>query len=97
MALAKCTKCEVNYVKGGAQYCDVCQSAMKRLARRQGRQEEAEEEPLVCTECGEAPATPGHELCAECLKEQKRQHDLENAADVEELDEDEPLQADDEE
>ncbi len=80
MALRKCPKCEVNYIREGETYCNVCMRESKREALRARREEE--EEPLVCTECGEAPALPGHELCAECLKEQKRQAELENAADI---------------
>lgn len=81
MALKKCPKCEVNYVREGETYCDVCMRECKREKQRARTEKEAEE-PLVCTECGEAAAVPGHELCAECLKEQKRQAELENAVDA---------------
>ena len=37
---------------------------------------------LLCSECGEAPAVEGYELCADCLREQKRQKDLENVLDA---------------
>ena len=83
MALKKCPICELNYIKGDAQYCDVCMREMKRTISRKQEPEEPEEE-LICTECGEAPAVRGSELCAECLKEHKRQVELENATQVDE-------------
>lgn len=46
MALKKCPKCELNYIRG------------------------------------DAPAVEGYELCADCLREQKRQKDLENVLDA---------------
>ena len=83
MALRKCPKCELNYIRDGAEYCDVCMRAMKRAAKilRHDEDEEADE-ITICTECGEAPVVPGKELCIECLKEQKRQAQLEIAADA---------------
>ena len=78
MALKKCPKCELNYVREGAQYCDVCLRGHKRI----GREAEAEEEITICTECGEAPVVPGGEFCLACLKEQKRQAELESALDL---------------
>lgn len=42
----------------------------------------AQEEEILCSECGEAPAVEGYELCADCLREQKRQKDLENVLDA---------------
>ena len=84
MALHKCPKCELNYIREGEEYCDVCKREMKR-AQARGRHvddETEEDEVIMCTECGEAPAVRGSELCAACLKEQKRQVELENAADL---------------
>ena len=81
MALKKCPKCELNYIKGDAPYCDVCMNEMRRVFAKQKPHEE-EGEPLLCSECGEAPAVQGHELCVECLKEQKRQQELEDAQDL---------------
>ena len=86
MALRKCPKCELNYIKDGAEFCDVCLREMKRIASRDKRDDERGEtdEVLICTECGEAPAVAGSELCLECLKEHKRQIELENAATIDE-------------
>ena len=84
MALHKCPKCELNYIRDGEDFCDVCKREMKR-AQARGRHAEDEsedDEVIMCTECGEAPAVRGGELCAACLREQKRQVELENAAEV---------------
>ena len=101
MALRKCPKCEINYIQGDQPFCDVCMREMRRAIKRNKAEEREEEEVLICTECGEAPAVPGSELCAECLKEQKRQAELENAADLvpgfdEPLDDEAPEKDDDE-
>ena len=83
MALKKCPKCELNYVRSDAELCDVCQSELRRLwQRKSSREEPAEEEILICTECGEKPTVHGSELCIDCLREQKRQTELENAAEL---------------
>ncbi len=102
MALRKCPKCEINYIQGDQPYCDVCLREMRKVSKRGKAEAREEEEILVCTECGEAPAVAGGELCAECLKEQKRQAELENAADLssgfdEPLDDDDDNDEDDEE
>jgi hypothetical protein len=82
MALRKCPKCELNYIREDEDCCDVCKRAMKRaLARiRPVAEETDEDEVLVCSECGEAPVVRGGELCLSCLKEKKRQVELENAS-----------------
>ncbi len=87
MALRKCPKCELNYIKDDAEFCDVCLRTMKRVAARKISDDDEntlDGEVLMCTECGEAPAVKGSELCIECLKEHKRQIELENAAMIDE-------------
>jgi hypothetical protein len=81
MALRKCPKCELNYIREGEEFCEVCKREMKRAqAHIKHAQEESEEdEVILCSECGEAPAARGGELCLSCLKEKKRQVELENA------------------
>jgi predicted amidophosphoribosyltransferase len=84
MALHKCPKCELNYVRDGEEYCEVCRREMKR-AQTRGRhtdEETDDDEVVMCSECGEAPAVRGSDLCAACLREQKRQVELENAAEA---------------
>ena len=76
MALRKCPKCEVNYLRGTETICSVCRSQMKKRG-----QEEETEEGMLCTNCGEKLAMKGRELCEDCLLEQKRQEELEAHAD----------------
>ena len=101
MALHKCPKCELNYIREGEDYCEVCKREMKR-AQARGRQTEEEnedDEVILCSECGEAPAVRGGDLCISCLTEKKRQVELENAATVptdDEFDDEELLESDDE-
>ena len=96
MALRKCPKCELNYIRDGEEYCNVCMREMKRVISK-AKQDEDEEEVLICTECGEALAVHGSDLCADCLREQKRQAELENAVDLsEDLDEVQPEEEEEE-
>lgn len=83
MALRKCPKCELNYIREGEEYCNVCLRAMKN-GRIQSEPAVEEEEETLCSECGEAPAVRGLELCADCLREKKRQAELENAVALDE-------------
>lgn len=77
MALKKCPKCELNYIKEGEQYCNVCMRTLKN--GRNHAEPVADEEELLCSECGENPAVHGYELCTECLREQARQAELEES------------------
>ena len=91
MALRKCPKCELNYLKPGETICHVCAAAMKR--RKPAAVEE--EEVVMCSNCGEAPAVKGHDLCEECLREQTREAELELMADKLRADEaDMPIEED---
>ena len=62
MALVKCPRCELNYMNDTDKMCSVC----RREVRGESEQFEMIE---MCSECGENPVVPGHELCAYCLKE----------------------------
>jgi len=98
MALHKCPKCELNYIREEDVYCEVCKREMKRALARGARTEEREDEIILCSECGEKPAARGGELCLACLKEKKRQVVLESAAalsDDDEYDEDSLLEDED--
>lgn len=99
MALRKCPKCELNYIKDDEKFCNVC---MREIKRGQREERPEEEGPIMCTECGEAPTVHGGELCAECLREQRRQVELENAVELDAAydeaiadDEDEPEEVED--
>jgi NMD protein affecting ribosome stability and mRNA decay len=88
--LKKCPICELNYIRGTETMCRVC--AAERTKRHAPK---AENEIIMCSECGENPALPGHDLCEEGLKEQKRQANLEVLADKIRADEaEDPLEED---
>jgi hypothetical protein len=67
MALKKCSRCELNYVKDDQKYCGVCQREIS------GR---VVEEMEPCIECGERPAVTAGELCVVCLREKKKQENF---------------------
>ena len=91
MALRKCPKCELNYLRGTETICRVCAAEMDKKRRK----EPDPDEVIMCSECGERPALRGKELCEECLREQKRQADLELHADKVRADEaDDPIEED---
>ena len=86
----KCPICELNYLRGTETICRVCAAA-----RSKRHAYDAEQETVMCSECGEKPAVPGHDLCEDCLKEQKRQANLEVLADKIRADEaEDPLEED---
>lgn len=88
--LKKCPICELNYIRGNETMCRVC--AAERSRRHAVK---AEEEIIMCSECGEKPALHGHDLCEDCLKEQKRQANLEVLADKVRADEaEDPIEED---
>ena len=47
MALRKCPRCELNYIKDDEKYCNVCRREMK------GGDSEPEDSIVMCSECGE--------------------------------------------
>jgi len=88
--LRKCPICELNYIRGTETMCPTC--AAERTKRYAPK---TDDEIIMCTECGENPALPGYDLCEDCLKEQKRQANLEILADKVRADEaDDPLEED---
>lgn len=73
MALRKCPRCELNYIKDDETICNVC--------RRSAKGEPDDLEQGMCVECGEHPAIKGLELCAYCRREQRRRENLESLID----------------
>lgn len=68
--LKKCPRCELNYIAITEKYCNVCRKELKG-------EYDAEDSQSLCIECGENPALTGQELCADCLREKRRQEKLE--------------------
>ena len=60
MAIKKCERCELNYVKEGEKYCKVCKKIME------GKKATVEKAEL-CPSCGERIVANGYELCKVCL------------------------------
>lgn len=73
--LAKCPKCELNYMDAKEKMCKVCY--------REIHGTDAPDEPELCSICNEAPCMPGKDVCLFCHKEM--------LANVELSDEDEPV------
>lgn len=73
MALVKCPRCELNYIKDDEKYCNVCRRQIKG-------EPEPEELTGLCIECGETPAAKGSELCSACQREKRRQEKLDKLA-----------------
>lgn len=87
--LRKCPKCELNYLRGNETICRVCAAELDKKHRNESDSDEI----IMCSECGERPALRGKDLCEECLREQKRQADLERLADKVRADEaDDPIE-----
>ena len=70
MKLMRCPRCELNYMRSDAQYCDICLAELKSLKKKTAVVEEPTVE--ICPECNENPVVPGQELCKLCLLEKKR-------------------------
>ncbi|MDD4797637.1 MAG: hypothetical protein PHO66_07710 [Eubacteriales bacterium] len=64
MALTKCPKCELNYMKEGQKMCSVCAQNSKSSAYI--------DDVDMCPNCGERESLPGEEFCAVCLGEFKK-------------------------
>lgn len=74
MGLKKCPRCELNYIREGEKYCDVCKRYMKG-------ESDTDAAAGACVECGDRPAVRGNDLCAICLREARRQASLAKLAD----------------
>lgn len=62
MAVVKCPRCEINYMRDDEECCSVC---MREL-RREKNSAPAEDDLDMCVECGIAPAVTKEGLCAQC-------------------------------
>jgi hypothetical protein len=78
MAIIKCPRCDINFIREEDGVCSICKREMKGEMPK-------EELPDMCIECGENPALPGEDLCAVCLADRKM---ADAAAGVEEEEED---------
>lgn len=65
MAVVKCPRCEINFMRDDEECCSVC---MRELRREKGKGR-PEEDVEMCVECGLAPAITKDGLCALCAAE----------------------------
>lgn len=71
MGFKKCPICELNYISEEESCCAVCKRA------KHGNDNDDSE--MLCIECGENPVVRGSELCAECLREARRQEKIQKS------------------
>ena len=65
MTLAKCPRCELNYLSAKETICKVCYREIHgRLPT---------EEVEICSTCNESPALPSKDVCLYCLREINKQ------------------------
>lgn len=82
MALSKCPKCELNYLKQDQKYCDVC---VRDMAKAKAKEKENAEPLEICVECSENISAPGSDYCVECLREKyKLEYSDDSVADTDE-------------
>ncbi len=60
MAIKKCERCDLNYVKEGEKYCKVCNKLLNGDKTTAPKAE-------LCPSCGERLVAKGYELCKVCL------------------------------
>lgn len=81
MAIIKCPRCDINFIREEDGYCDICKREMKGI-------EPKNDLPEMCIECGENPALPGDDLCAACLIDRKLAEEVAKELSVDETAED---------
>lgn len=69
----KCPRCELNYIKRGEEYCDVCKAELNKgnkLLFVDNFDEDDEVEDIdLCPRCHQNYIKPGAQYCESCLKE----------------------------
>lgn len=99
----KCPRCELNYIKKGEEYCDVCKAELKKgpqLVFAIDEDDDAEALEL-CPVCHQNYIKQGETMCAKCAEEKEyhdsREEDLDDESWKEFLDEEEEEEEEDEE
>ena len=72
MGWIKCPRCDLNYIKEGEEYCDVCKAELKKgpqLVFAIDDEDETEAMDL-CPVCHQNYIKPGEKMCAKCAEEQ---------------------------
>jgi len=68
MKFVKCPRCELNYIREDEKNCPVCERELKGMDDNHDHIE-------LCPICGERPALPMGEPCAQCMREHKMSGD----------------------
>ena len=73
----KCPRCELNYIKKGEEYCDVCKAELNKGSKLLFVDNFDEENDLedidLCPRCHQNYVKNGEEYCESCLKEIERE------------------------
>ena len=77
----KCPRCELNYMKKGEEYCDVCKAELKKGPKLVfAVDEDDENEGLeLCPICHQNYISAGEKMCAKCAEEQDYKENRANA------------------
>jgi len=67
MALEKCPKCELNYLKKGETLCRVCAGVL-------GNDPVSDSTDDLCIICGERQSMAGKDMCSVCYKAQREEY-----------------------
>ena len=98
----KCPRCELNYIRRGEEYCDVCKAELKKgpqLVFAIDDDEDAEALEL-CPVCHQNYIKQGETMCAKCAEEKEyheSREDLDDESWQEFLDDEEEEEEEDEE
>ena len=68
----KCPRCDLNWIKRGEEYCDVCKAELKKgpqLVFAVDDDDDQEEEMILCPVCRHNYIKPGEQMCAKCAEE----------------------------
>ena len=65
-----CPRCELNYIREGEEYCDVCKAELKKGPQLIFAIDEADEHEMLelCPRCHQNYLRPGEEICSQCAK-----------------------------
>ena len=78
MKYVKCPRCDLNYVKEGEDYCDVCKAELKigPQLHYAAFAEDEENEQILCPVCKQNYIDPGEEMCEECRADASEKNPL---------------------
>ena len=98
----KCPRCDLNYMKKGEEYCDICKAELKKAPPLIFAVDEDDEVEAweLCPVCHQNHIKPGESMCAKCAEERDYQENREDPDDEswkEFLDDEEEDEEEDEE